>query len=242
MRLKLLLTAFPLVVFVSAFPQSGLDTAFLSTAIQNSIDLYRNGIGAQARLYNGSKYSAPEQTFDQHPYFLSVDWLTGDVYYDGELFRDIPLMLDLYNGQLITEHYSNGQALQLVEDKIHHFTISGHYFENIDNAYVGNSLPGSGFYETLYGGNSKVIVKRQKILHEEIENTVIERTFDERNRYFILKEGIFHPVKTKASVFTLFGDEKQRLKKFLRQKRLRFQDNRELVLKNVAEYYDSLDK
>lgn len=240
MLLKLLLTALPLAVVVSAFPQSGQDTAFVSTAIKNTLQLYRNDIGAQARLYNGSKYSPPQQTFEQHPYFLSVDWMEGDVYYDGELFRQVPLMLDLNNGQLITEHYSNGQSLQLVEDKVHHFIIAGHYFENIHNESVGNSLPASGFYEILYGGNTKVIVRRQKLIHDEIVNTVIERSFDVKNRYFILKDGIFHPVKTKASVLKLLENKKQQLKKFLRQNRLRFKENRESALKSLAEYYDAL--
>lgn len=240
MLLKLLLTALPLAVFVSAFPQSGEDTAFVSAATKNALQFYRNAIGAQARLYNGSKYSPPEQTFEQHPYFLSVDWLQGDVDYDGELFREVPLMLDLSNGQLITEHYSNGQSLQLVEDKVHHFMIAGHYFENIHNESVGNSLPGSGFYEILYGGDTKVIVKRQKIIHDEIENTVVVRTFDEKNRYFVFKEGAFHPVKTRASVLKLLENQKQQLKKFLRQNRVRFKDNRESALTRVAEYYDGL--
>lgn len=241
MRRKFLFTALlPLVASISAFPQTRPDTAFLQTAVKNTIARYKKGIGAQARLYNGSKYVAPEHTFEQHPYYLSIDWLTGDVFYDGELFEDVSLMLDLNSEQLITEHYSNGQPIRLVPEKVTYFTISGHQFQKIDNETVANSLPATGYYEILYGGRTKVIVRRQKMLHEEIENTIIERTFEERNHFYIFKDGIFHAVKSKGSVLKLLEDQKQQLKKRLRQKKAAFRGNRELLYESLAEYYDNL--
>lgn len=149
-------------------------------------------------------------------------------------------MLDLNSGQLITEHYSNGQPLRLVPEKVSYFTIAGHHFRKIDNETVANSLPVSGFYEVLYGGKTTVIVRRQKLLHEEIENTVIERTFDERNHFYIYKDGIFHSVKGKGAVLKLLEEQKQQLKKLLRQKKAAFRDDRELLYKSLAEYYDTL--
>jgi hypothetical protein len=227
-------------VFFTAFPQAGQDTTFLASAVKKTIAAYQNGIGAQARLYNGSKYAEPEHTFEQHPYFLSIDWLPGDIVYDGESFENVSLMLDLNSGQLITEHYSNGQSLQLVQEKVHSFRIAGHLFENIENDSVGNSLPGSGYYEILYGGKTSVAVKRQKLLHEEIENASIEITFEEKNRYYIFKDSVFNQIKSKASLIKLLGDKKQQIKKLLRQKKLRMRDNREVIYKSVAEYYDGL--
>lgn len=243
MRPKFLIAGLlPLVTSISALPQAAHDTTFLQAAIRNTIAIYQNGIGAQARLYNGSKYVAPEHTFEQHPYYLSIDWINGDVFYDGELFQNVPLMLDLSSGQLITEHYSNGQPMRLVPEKVGYFTISGHHFRKIDNETVGNSLPATGFYEVIYGGKTTVIARRQKLMHEEIENTVIERTFDEHSHFYIYKHGIFHPVKSKGSVLKLLGAQKQQLKKLLRQKKTAFRGNREWLYKSLAEYYDTLTK
>jgi hypothetical protein len=107
---------------------------------------------------------------------------------------------------------------------------------------VGNSLPATGYYEVLYTGKSKVIARRQKILHQEIENGVIETTFDERNHFYIYKDGIFHPVKSKSSDLKLLQEQKQKLKKMLRQRNAGYDGNRELLFKNAAEYYDTLTK
>jgi hypothetical protein len=225
---------------LKGFPQSGEDTTFLRAANENVIQRYQRAIGMQARLYNCSKYLPPEQTLEQHPYFLSEDWIMGNVFYDGEYFQNVPLMYDLSIGQLITEHYSSGHAMQLVEEKLEHFFISGHLFEKIQNDSVCGSLPQTGFYDVLHPGVTKVVAKRQKLLREQIVSTIIERSFDERNRYFVFRKGVFFPVKSKASVVKLMADKKQQVKKFLKKQNVSFPDNRELVLKKLAEYYDTL--
>lgn len=237
---KLFLSFLFLLSFTWVFPQSGKDTTFLSAAIQNSIQLYQQAIGGQAKLYNGSKYLAPEHTVDQHPYFFSVDWIMGDVFYDGEIFENVPLMYDILNGQLITEHYSSGHPIQLIVEKLSHFSIAGHNFEKIENESVGGSLPLTDFYDILYPGETKVIARRQKILREQIVSNVIEASFDEKGRYFIFKNGVFFQVKSKASVLKILEDKKQDLKKFLKKNPIRFSENRELVLKSLAQFYDTL--
>src|SRR5687767_13199459 len=130
--LRFLCCSLLLLSAMTAFPQTGADTTYLRAAIQNTVELYHQAIRVQTRLYNGSKYLAPDHTLEEHPYFFSEDWIMGDVFYDGEYFENVPLMYDLASGQLLTEHVSSGHALQLVRDKLTHFSISGHYFEKIE--------------------------------------------------------------------------------------------------------------
>lgn len=222
----------------SAFPQSGEDSTFLHATIGHTVTLYREAIGVQARLYNGSRYLAPEHSIDDHPFFSSVDWLTGDVFYDGEFFQEVPLMFDLHSEQLIAEHASTGHAIQLVREKLQHFTIDGHRFEKMGDEASG--LPQQGFYDILYDGETRVVVKRQKILLEEIIGSTVQVTFSERNRYFLLKDGVYSSVRNKASVLKVLGDRKQELRKFLKQQRIYFTENRERLLKSVAEHYDQI--
>lgn len=223
-----------------AFPQSNEDTTFVNAAVHNTIQLYYTALKAQSRLNNGSKYRAPEHSIEQHPYLASEDWLTGSVFYDGELFTEVPLMFDLYNRVLITEHYPSGNSIQLVTQKLHHFTLGGHYFERIQNEAVANSLPGTDFYDILYQGKTRVVAYRKKLLKKEIESNVIEISYDEKNRYFMLKDGVYLPVKSKASVLKILSDEKRELKRFCMQNRSAYWHNRELMLKDLAEHYDTL--
>lgn len=223
-----------------ALTQRQPDTAFVTAAKQKAIAEYDKALRTQKRLYNGSKYLPPEHELDEHPYFLSPDWVNGAVHYDGELFSDVPLMYDLYNQMLITEHGSSGHAIRLVEEKVKHFTLDGHHFERIIADSATSSLPATGFYEVLYGGPTKVIARRQQWLHEQIIETHIERTFNKKDRYYVLQNGVFFSVHGKSSALKLMGDRKTELKRFLRQKHLAFSENKEGTLKSMAEYYDQL--
>lgn len=237
---NLFLSFIALVVSLSAFPQVPNDTAFVVTAMKNTIQLHEAALGAQAKLYNGSKYLAPAHTLEEHPYFFSEDWITGSVFYDGELFRNVSLMYDLFNNSLITEHIPSGHAIQLIPEKLQYFTLGNHYFERIENESVANSLPQTDFYQVLYGGETKILARRQKTLYEKIHETTIERFFEEKSRYFILRNGVYFPVRSKTSVLKLLQDKKQDLKKFIKQKHMPFSQHRELLLKDLVEYYDTL--
>lgn len=236
----LLSSSFFTFVFLNAFPQTQTDTAFVSISKRNATALYWKALKTQARLYNGSRYVPPTQTFEEHPYFLSEDWITGALWYDGEYFTEVPLMYDLSSDALITEHYPSGQSIQLVRGKLESFSVAGHYFEKIENESVSNSLPGTGFYDVLYRGETKVVAARQKVLHKKIEVGEVTITYQERNKYFILRNGVFFPVRSKASVLKLMDDRKPELKKFMKKQKLVFEDDRELMLRGLAEHYDKL--
>jgi hypothetical protein len=229
-----------LLMALSCFAQPAPDTSFLTLSKHHIVSLYQDAIGGQSRLYNGSKYEAPEHSYEQHPYFLSIDWITGSLYYDGERFDEVPLMYDLLNNALVTEHYPSGHAIQLVDAKLERFSIDRHTFEKIDNESVANSLPASGFYDILHAGETKLVARRQKFMREEIVSNRIETNYEPRNRYFILRNGVFFPVKSKGSALKLMADKKQELKRFLKEKKLPFSKNRELLLKGMAEHYDTL--
>jgi hypothetical protein len=232
----------PILLLLSAtraFTQGGADTTFITAATKNTLQRYQQAIGVQAKLNNGSKYLPPEQDVDEHPYFLSEDWIMGDVHYDDELFTNVPLMYDLYSGQLITEHSASGHAIQLIFEKVKRFTMKDHVFEKINNESVSGSLPETGFYDILYAGDTKVVSRRQKLQSEEIYSTYIEVSYDEKYRYFLFKNGIFFPVKSKASVLKILSDEKQSLRRHLKTNKIKFSEDREFALKSMAAFYDS---
>ena len=227
----------------TASAQFVADTTFLTTAIDNTISVYRKELKSQAKLYNGSKYPMDyDGIYGEHPFFASEDWLTGDVYYDGELFQDVPLMYDIVTSNLVTEHYPTGHAIQLVWGKLRHFTLGSHHFEKIETASVGETLPRTDFYNVLYAGESRVLALHQKSTRVRIEGLEVQTSYPAKTRYYIFKNGAFFNVKSKSSVLKVLKDEKQALKRFLREKGIYFAADREASLKSMAAYYDALKK
>lgn len=216
------------------------DTSFLATARLNQEALYNRFIRGQARLYNGSEYRDFFSKNDEHPFFGIDDWSYGDILYDEELYKNIPLFYDIYHDKVITEHLLSGAKLELISEKVQYFSFSGHSFVRLGKDEL--NVITDGFYELLYNGATKVYCRREKLLQQKIEsNNIIER-FEPRNRIYILSKGKYFPVRKKASVLEVLSDKKQEIKSFIKKNNIKWSDDREKAIVRVTTYYDSQNK
>lgn len=223
--------------FYRTYGQSPADTSFVSESINTSVATYTRVIHGQSYLYNGSAYRRPDQTGDEHPFFESDDWVYGSVRYNNQLFLNVPLLYDITSDKLITENI-NAAEIQLVYEKLSGFTIGQHKFSKIE----AKSLPKNGFYEVLHDGPSQAVAWRQKIVRERIISLEIDIGFDGKDRYFVLKNGIYFPVRNKVSLLRIFADERNALKQFMGKNKLRYRKDPATVLRMVAAEYDSIKK
>jgi hypothetical protein len=225
--------------WLSVFAQKVSDTSFVASAKKYVIDLHENSLRTQSRLYNGSRYVDPPFTSEEYPFLSSDDWVTGSVFYDGELFENIPLMYDLMNQVVVAEHFPSGHSIRLIPEKLQWFTLEGRLFERIENSSVQNSLPETGFYEVLYNGNTKLIARRIKYQRERIEDRQVHYWYEPRYRYFTLLNGVYFPVKSKGSILKLMAHKKQEINRMLRQQGIVFGREKERALQAIVNFYDN---
>jgi hypothetical protein len=216
------------------------DTLFLTRAVANATLLYEKTLDNQSILYNGTQYIEPDQVDDHHPFFFSDDWIMSSVEYDGQQFENVPLLYDLTNDKVVSESH-NGSLIELIRDKLISFTIADHRFIKIV-ANNKNRLPRTGFYDVLYNGTHQVIVLRTKSDGERVTEQRIVKDFEEKNRYFLLKNGEYFSVGGRAAILGVLADQKQALKKHIKRQSLDFNANREYALAALASYYDTLNK
>lgn len=230
-----------LLITTNAFAQpSRPDTSFLTLARVHQEALYNQLIYGQSRLYNGSEYRDFFSKDDEHPFYLIDDWTFGDIVYDEESYKNIPLFYDIYHDKVITEHLLNGSKLELISEKVERFSFSGHTFVRLRRDE--SNVISEGFYDLMFNGNTKAYGRREKTLQQKIEaNTIIDR-FEERTRYYIQNKGIYYPVRTKGSVLDVLADRKQEVKSFINKNKIKFKINRESAIVRITEYYDSLNK
>jgi hypothetical protein len=213
------------------------DTAFLTSARTHQLALYNRYIFGQSRLYNGSEYRDFFSKNDEHPFFGVDDWAFGDILYDDEYYKDIPLFYDIYHDKVITEHILNGSKLELISEKVARFSFAGHNFVRLQEDEA--KAISTGFYDLLYDGDTKVYCRREKLLRRKVESHDILETFDERNRIFILKSGIYYPVRKKRSVLDVLEDKKSELKSYMKDNTIAFKADREKAIVQLAKHYDS---
>jgi len=212
------------------------DTSFLALSKKRSIEFYTAFSEDQSRLYNGGDYVLYMPKDEEHPYFESDDWTNGSIVFWGELYENVPLLYDLTIDEPITEQ-NRGNAIRLAGEKVERFTIFGHHFVRLHQDELNKIA--EGFYDRLHDGKSKVYAKYSKTYQQTLEGLKVIPRFDENKKYYLVKDGIFYSVKTKASLLRVL-DHKQEVKNFIRKNHIRLTANHETAIVRVAEFYDTL--
>jgi len=213
------------------------DTIFLTSAKNNQIRLYTDYIDGQSRLNNGSEHRDYLSRNDEHPYFGEDDWQYGSIVYDEESYENVPLFYDLSRDKVITEHSINASKIELISEKIERFSMAGHTFQRLKRDESKTIT--EGFHDVLYDGKTKVYVRREKALQQKVESNDIIFNFQQKNRVYVFKDGVYHPVKKKGTLIDIFGDKKQEVRAFLNKGGTKYKRDRENAIARVAEFYDA---
>lgn len=206
------------------------DTLFVGQASEVAINGYRNAIGVQAHIYNGSEYLEYKPQNDEHPY-LYDDWNYGTVVYQNVKYDRMPLYYDLVNDQLIT-NYTHGKKIQLIRQQVSSFVIEGRTFVMLDNKQVPE-----GFYELLYDGGMKFFKHHQKVAITKVNGNDPEADFEERTKYYVFSNGAYRQVRSKGSVLALFGERKKEISKYMRDNAISFSP-RETSIPAMLAYFE----
>jgi hypothetical protein len=219
--------------------QKNVTASAASPVIVNAGDVYNPFIVKQSRLYNGTEHLGYSVRIKDHAYFHQKELSIGSVVYDELEFANVPMLYDLYKDQVIIQHFNGFTKLGLISIKVKEFTLLNHHFIRLDST-VGAPII-TGFYDEVYTGNMKVLVKRGKFIEETIKDE-LEREFIALDMIFIQKGGTFYYVKNKKGLFTILKDKAPGVKQYLRKNRIKYRKGPENAIVKATAYYDSLNK
>ena len=213
--------------------ESAVKTAF-------PLSLYKAATDQSQNLYNGRLYYVYDARMEEHQFFGDRKWQKGTVLYDGQRFDSIPMIYDINRDELIIKHF-NGDALLLQSEKVEYFSKENHSFRRFESGKEINDQMRTGFYDILYEGKSKVLVRRTKQRQEKIVEKKVIALFPEKDFYYIHKDDRYYPVRSKKSVLGLFPDRKKELRKALREEKIKYRKNRDAAITTIVVAYDSLN-
>jgi hypothetical protein len=221
------------------------DSAVLQNSIAQITSNFYKAIGEESRLYNGHEflpYDPHIKTNALFPYD-EKSWEPGKVTYDGIVYKNVPMMYDVYKDIVIVLLYNKFSMFNLVSNRVHDFSFSNHYFIRIDADQVNSEETGltTGFYDQLYGGKIWILAKRKKTIQNS-SNAVAapETNFVENNEYYLRKGNTYYKIGSKGSVLKVLKDKKRELQQFLKQNSINYSDNPEDAMVKMASYYDHL--
>jgi hypothetical protein len=173
------------------------DSVLTTSSLEFAKHIYHTQRGGESAIYNGIKHEGYPSVIEGHAYFQSPDWQKGSVVYDNFLYEDIVMKYDLLKDHLIiTPNISGGIPVTLFDSRVAQFSFSTFNFIRIDKKEKNASLA-PGFYQQLVHGKITAILKKTKSISEKITGTTFIRKFEERAKYYLLKDGITYPVKKK---------------------------------------------
>jgi hypothetical protein len=216
------------------------DSEFYKSTFNSQYQLYMSSIGASSNLYNGSEYVGSYPGVHGFPYFEATDYYPGKISYDHVIYMDIPMKYDLVQNELVIRGYQE-IGIKLASEKVDSFYLMNHFFIHIFSDSINGKILPSDFYERLYNGNLKILVKRKKIVEHSFHPENPE-FFKESSNYFIISGDHYYKIEDKQSLMNVFRDKKEELRIYWRQKKFNYKKDPETAIIQMTIYYDQLKK
>jgi hypothetical protein len=207
-----------------------------STAIISIKTYFQNEIREDAHLYSGKEYSKYEPGIKGFPFFKNDEMLNGEILYDGNVYKDVPMLFDIVRQQVVINTYNQETRIQLLTEKIKYFTLNGHRFETVSQAEGKDDNISKGLYDVVYTGKASMLVKRFKKIKKGLR-AEDPYTFTEEDEFFIRNGKNLYGISGKNAVMQALDDKKDLVKTCIRKNKLRFKKNIEKDLITVATYY-----
>jgi hypothetical protein len=198
-------------------------------------NIYFQEIKGNALIYEGSKYDAETKSADGFPYFQADMIRQGTITYQGVKYTLQKFYYDLTKDAVVIFNYDHDVLILPDQEKIDSFSIGRHLFVRIGKL---PGLPVNGFYEELYAGDPGLYARREKKFYYGAGFQ--DNRYVEKNEYFIRIKDVFYKCGKKSDMLTIFSDQADALKKYIRIKKIRFKDDFESALLECTIYYAGL--
>jgi hypothetical protein len=239
------LVGFAAIVSVkSSFAQANpADSSSQQNALNNAKALFQASLGPQSPLYNGPEYYFYDPLIKGNAYFMDINAFTqGSVFYDGALYKGVPMLYDLYSDQVVVLLYNHFSKFSLLTDRVKGFDFLDHHFININIDTISNKTSGisSGFYDELYNGKTQVLVKRSKSIQSNTGTLASERFFSPSIDYYFKKNNIYYKITSQGSLLDVLKDQKKVVQQYIKTSQIKFRRDPEDAMVKIATYYDHL--
>jgi hypothetical protein len=231
-------------VFLTVIAKAQMDSGIVSVyqpAINNAIAVYHQFRGDALNLYKGPAQEQYSLSESGNPYFGNGDWSSGSVYYEGVLYDHVSLKYDLARDELVVLNPNSRNAFYLFKPRVDWFTLGNKTFINLKKD--GNkTLPPEGYYEQLAKGPITLLQKYTKSYQEKFSVGNVEKRFDEKNRFYAVKDNVYHRLSKAKSLYALTGNLESQIKDQIKKEGVNPKNFTEATLTTIARLYNQLSQ
>ena len=207
--------------------------------------LYNQRIDNSNEMINGKEYIPYYYRSENKPLLFIEKMKSGSFVMKGKKFENLMLDYDTYLDEVIysdVTKFFGGKSLRIAlnKEQVESFNL---YFENDSLTFryftfmegAKFNLP-EGFYEEVYDGMSKYIIKHQSsVTKEKSLNLYLYSTAG----YVMVGEN-FSRLQSKRGFINLFGVKSAEIKKFMHSNRIHVRKEDKNKIASVLKYYDTI--
>ena len=201
------------------------------------IHSYQEAAGTFAALYNGKASLPYTQQFANHPYFESPNFSNGTLCYNGVVYIDVLMRIDLFRDEITVIFPDNPQRIVLDNEKIDYAVLHGATFivsfSDNNAKYILLELVDDGIYPV-------VRIYRVTLFEETLSFNTLTNSFKTQIQYAVRMEGAYYPVKNKKALLKLFPDRKQELNKYAATHKLNFKKQTGQSIIALVNHYENI--
>jgi hypothetical protein len=218
--------------------QSFTDSSLISRVHDTRV-LYDKGRGNQLAVFNGLQHYPYSASIEGIAYYPVDEWKKGSVVFSGILYEDIFMKYDVVKDELIvTPNYDGGLFIALYSPRVKEFSFGGRKFVRMTREMTDGALA-EGFYQELSKGKVTAYQRTQKFIEEKVDITGISRWFEEKTRYFMLKEGKYKPIRNKNDLTNLLKEHRREVTQAMSRLNLKYRKN---VQQNIIAATDAYNQ
>ncbi len=173
-----------------------------------------------------------------HPYFEDQNWYKSTVTTKYESFDNVNVKYDIYQDALIIPVYKRDMTYAIILNPraVISFTLDSRKFVNLNDLIPDCTGYYPGYFEMVYDGRLKFVIKWQKMIKDE--NEMSGGKFHIEKKYYLIRDNHLYHIKHNSSLVKLFPAHRQAIRKFVREKQIYFGRSGDVLLKDLVRYID----
>lgn len=204
---------------------------------QNPTEDYMNRAGAFSRLYSGqivSRYSPV--IYQGTPYYNGDNYVMGNIVFNGIIYPDMSIILDLYKQQALIVNPAN-YIVVIPHERIQKICIGDKTFMWITPG-ENSGLKNSGFYISYFDGEKVDLLCEERFSIPDPK--AIPIVFENKVRYYLGIGGEYHLMRSKGDFLGLFPKYKKQINKYAKDNKLNFKTAKAQSMTALAAFCDKL--
>lgn len=172
----------------------------------------------EQHLYNGIEWQPLYPSATGHEFFLTDNYITGDITSEGIEYSGIRMKYDICNDNLILLWQSTFPIIidrKRTDSFILRYDSRERRFINSD----GLCPDIQGFAEVLHSGHSMVLARHTKVLSANASLSSYEQ-FRENTKYYYIVNGNCSQIRSTKAFYAMMGDHKKEVRRYVRQKKV----------------------